>query len=82
MALSLASVTARAQRDANHENRSMAVLNLNPHFAALYVIRLWDDRMADHNGRGWTLVARIDPKQPLSAADIAARQADYPKARD
>lgn len=61
MANTLETVTLRAQRDADRENRSMAVLNLNPHFAPLFVIRLWDDRMARHDGRGWCLVARIDP---------------------
>lgn len=61
MANTLETVTARAQRDANRENCPVAILNLNPHFAPLYVIRRWDDSMLRHDGRGWTLVARIVP---------------------
>jgi hypothetical protein len=45
-----------AQRSADHVNRPMAVLNLNP-YGALYVIREWDDRFDGDR----QLVAKVTP---------------------
>jgi hypothetical protein len=45
-----------AQRSANHVNRPMAVLNLNP-FSPLYIIRERDNKYEDDR----ELVAKINP---------------------
>jgi hypothetical protein len=49
-------ITADAQRDANRNGVSMAILNLNP-FNPMYVIRSWDDRFVSHRN----FVKRVDP---------------------
>lgn len=53
----LEQVKGRAQFAANLEQKPMAVLNLNQ-FSPLYVIRDWDDRMADSR----QLVCKIEPR--------------------
>ncbi len=50
-------IFAKAQSDANRENKPMAVLNLNVSGAALYVVRFWDDRYQGARD----LVGRVNP---------------------
>lgn len=50
-------ILAKAQADANRQNKPMAVLNLNVSGAPLYVVRFWDDRYQGARD----LVARVNP---------------------
>jgi hypothetical protein len=57
-----------AQRTANREGKSMAVLNLNS-FSPIYVVRDWHDRLTGQR----ELVVRIDPVQRPTISEEEAK---------
>jgi antitoxin (DNA-binding transcriptional repressor) of toxin-antitoxin stability system len=74
MAPTKQSVIELAQRTANREGKSMAVLNLNS-FSPLYVVRDWRDGLANYSGLAGhgELVARIDPVQRPKLSEEQAK---------